>query len=234
MHRLICAGLFAAALTAAPAPTFNGGIQDPAAFRKSIEARLTLARQALEKAVSPSPSRTANEIMELAQEFDFEISIVSGECGLFGQTHPDANLRKLARELTTRAEELETAAQTDPRLYAAYSKMDLAAADPATRFLIEKRLRKLRLEGAGRDAATRDRVRSLHTLLTAARLEFDTNIAAGRRTLVLSSAAELDGLPEDYRKAHPAGPDGKISISSDTPDSQPVLLYARNADVRRR
>ena len=230
----VCFAVPAVLPAAGLAPSFDGGVRDAVQFRKSIESRFAAARQALDALTASPASRSTSDTLNLLERVDFELSIAGGECGLLGQTHPDAALRDAARDLIRRGEQLETAIETDPRVYAALSKIDPAPLDPATRMLLTKRLRKLRLEGADREAAVRDRVRSIRAQLTAARLEFDRNIAEGRRTLALSSASDLDGLPEDYRKAHTPGPDGKIIITTDYPDAQPVLLYARKAEVRRR
>src|SRR5205823_8900600 len=42
------------------------------------------------------------------------------------------------------------------------------------------------------------------------------------------------GLPEDYVRAHPAGANGKVTITTDYPDYVPFLSYARSASARER
>ena len=46
--------------------------------------------------------------------------------------------------------------------------------------------------------------------------------------------AELDGLPEDFIKAHKPAADGTITLTSDSPDVTPVLKFAKSADLRKR
>ena len=53
-------------------------------------------------------------------------------------------------------------------------------------------------------------------------------------TIEIDSAAELDGLPADYVAAHAAGPNGKITLTTQQTDVVPVMLYAKNDDLRRR
>ena len=50
----------------------------------------------------------------------------------------------------------------------------------------------------------------------------------------MAGAAELEGLPADYIAAHPAGPDGRIHLTTEYPDVFPILTYARNGELRRR
>ena len=45
---------------------------------------------------------------------------------------------------------------------------------------------------------------------------------------------ELDGLPEDYIKAHKPAADGTITLTSDSPDVTPVLKFSKSADLRKR
>ena len=59
-----------------------------------------------------------------------------------------------------------------------------------------------------------------------------TNIANGRR-LSRSTRPDSPGLPADFIAAHQPGGDGKVEISTDTPDYQPVMTYAESDALRR-
>ena len=61
--------------------------------------------------------------------------------------------------------------------------------------------------------------------------EFDRNIREGTRT-VSFAPAELAGLPDDFRKAHPPGTDGMVAITTDYPDYHPFMAYARSSRAR--
>jgi thimet oligopeptidase len=50
---------------------------------------------------------------------------------------------------------------------------------------------------------------------------------------VTVSSEDLAGLPEDYRRAHPAGQDGTVRISTNPPDMQPFMTYSQSAKARR-
>ncbi|MGH7499192.1 MAG: M3 family metallopeptidase, partial [Gemmatimonadales bacterium] len=119
-------------------------------------------------------------------------------------------------------------------IYVALKTMDLAGADPATRYYVERTLLAFRLTGVDKDEATRRRIGALREELVQLGQTFSRNIRDDVREVTVSSAADLDGLPADFIAAHPPGPDGRIAITTAYPDVLPVLTYARNADLRRR
>jgi len=82
-----------------------------------------------------------------------------------------------------------------------------------------------------RDDATREKVRALNDEVVAIGQEFERNIRQGTRT-VFFTPAELAGVPEDFRKAHPPGPDGKVALTTDYPDYHPFMAYARSSKAR--
>ena len=49
-----------------------------------------------------------------------------------------------------------------------------------------------------------------------------------------ATAEELDGLPEDYIARHQPDAQGKITLTTDQPDMQPVMTFARSAALRER
>src|SRR5207248_6792708 len=50
--------------------------------------------------------------------------------------------------------------------------------------------------------------------------------------LPIFDPSQLDGLPEDYKKSHPPGPDGKVTITTDYPDYIPFRTYAKDGKAR--
>src|SRR5690606_12705026 len=78
----------------------------------------------------------------------------------------------------------------------------------------------------------RARAQALNEELAQIGTEFANNIANSRR-VVKARPEQLEGLPEDFLASHPAGEDGLIDISTDTPDYQPVMSYAESDALRR-
>src|SRR6202012_5426500 len=64
-------------------------------------------------------------------------------------------------------------------------------------------------------------------------LDFSRNIQEGAKTIE-AALEELDGLPADYLARHPANAEGKVTISTDQPDMQPVMTFAASAALRER
>ena len=48
------------------------------------------------------------------------------------------------------------------------------------------------------------------------------------------TAAELDGVPQDFIDAHKPGADGKITLRTDSTDYVPVMTYAKSSELRQR
>jgi thimet oligopeptidase len=151
---------------------------------------------------------------------------------LVAATHPDEATRTAAEAAKQRLATVRTEASLDRELYEALASIDLAAIDdPATRHYLTVTLREFRRAGVDRDEATRARVRELQEELVAVGQAFDRNIRTDTRAAKLPVSA-LDGLPEDYVRAHPPGPDGLVTITTDYPDILPFLTYSRDADAR--
>jgi thimet oligopeptidase len=158
-----------------------------------------------------------------------------GEAGarasLARNVHPDAAVRDAAEKAEQEIDAAATELSLDRRLYDALRSIDLAGLDPASRHLAEKALRDFRRAGVDRDDATRARVKELRDELTRIGQEFGRNIKDDVRKLRLDPA-ELDGLPDDFRRAHPPGPDGQVELTTDNTDYVPFVTYARSARAR--
>src|SRR6267143_1394985 len=74
----------------------------------------------------------------------------------------------------------------------------------------QEALRDFKLAGVDRDDTTRARVKQLNDELVKLGQEFGKNIREGVLTLEVDPK-DLDGLPEDFIKGHPAGANGKVA-----------------------
>ena len=80
-------------------------------------------------------------------------------------------------------------------------------------------LRDFRRAGVDRDDATRARVRDARRRSWSRSARRSTATSAPTRRTPRVAPAALDGLPDDYVRAHPAGEDGLVQITTDYPDS---------------
>src|SRR5512142_1298384 len=155
----------------------------------------------------------------------------ASRASLARNVHPDPTMRDVAETCEQEVDALSTELSLDRGLYDALAALDVSGEDGATRHLVEKSLRDFRRAGVDRDDATRARIRALREELVRIGQEFGRNIKDDVRRLELDPT-ELEGLPEDWRRAHPPGPDGKATVTTDNVDYVPFMTYARSARAR--
>ncbi|HXF59420.1 MAG TPA: M3 family metallopeptidase [Candidatus Saccharimonadales bacterium] len=216
------------------APPFWTGKPDSGGFRSLADGELRTAKEALDRLVAVKGARTLENTLAPYNEALLHADNAAYAAGLIESVHPDSTVRGVAEEETRAASKFLSDLGLNREVYDALSKLDLKGADPKAKYMVEKTLRDFRLSGVDKDAATRKKIAALREELVQIGQDFDKNIRNDSRTITLNSAADLDGLPEDYIKAHAPGADGKISISIEYPDFFPVMSYAKNADVRQR
>ena len=225
----------AAATTATPvAAPFWTGRPDSAGFRSLADGELKTANQALDRLLQVTGTRTIENTLATYNEALLHADNAASAANLIESVHPDSTVRTVAEEETRAAGKFLSDLGLNRGVYDALAAVDVSGADPNTRFAMEKTLRDFRLSGVDKDQPTRKKIAALREELVAIGQEFDKNIRNDSRTITLNSAADLDGLPEDYIKSHAPGPDGKISISIEYPDFFPIMSYAKKSDVRQR
>src|SRR5258708_4120895 len=91
------------------------------------------------------------------------------------------------------------------------------------------------MKRAGVELSDTDRAkaRELRAKLTKLGQDHARNIRDDTRRITLESEAELEGLPADYVKAHRADVDGRIVITTNPPDMQPFMTYAKSERARK-
>ncbi|WP_163996177.1 M3 family metallopeptidase [Pyxidicoccus caerfyrddinensis] len=151
--------------------------------------------------------------------------------GIAANAHPDATFREAGRTCEQEVEAARTDLSLDHRLYEALASLELDGQDAATRRWVARVLRDFRRAGVDRDAATRQKLRELHEQLTWLGQEFGRHILEDVRHVDVAPQA-LEGLPEDFVRAHPPGADGRVRITTETPDYLPFMAYARGDAAR--
>jgi len=226
-------GSAAVAKAAAAEPIFFKGHPDSAQFRAQCEAQLKLAQEKLDRLVSVRGKRTSENTLVPYSLLTMHADNAASQASLMKSVHPDSAYRATAEGMSQVASKFLSDLSLNRAVYDALASVDLSAADPTTQYFVTKTLRDFRLAGVDKDEATRKQISALRDELVLISQEFDRNIRNDSRKIQVT-AAELKGLPEDFMKAHPPGPDGKITVSIEYPDLFPVLTYAQNGDVRRR
>ncbi len=227
-------GAFASTTSTPVAPPFWAGKPDSGGFRSLCDGELKVAQLALDRLVAEKGPRTIANTFAPYNEALLHADNVAYESGLIESVHPDSTVRGVAEEETRAASKFLNDLGLNRAVYDALSKLDLNAEDARTTYAVQKTLRDFRLSGVDKDEATRKKIAELREELVVIGQDFDKNIRNDSRTITLDSAADLDGLPEDYVKSHAPGADGKIKVSIEYPDFFPVMSYAKNAGVRQR
>ena len=235
---LLCLPLMLAAVLSAqkisvPQPTIWASKPDVAAFEKIENDRLAAGRASIEKLLAAKGSRTIENTLVPYDEAVQQNNSAGYFAGLMEQVHPDAAFRDHATAMVTKVVAAQGEIALNHEVYNALAALDLAKADAATRYYVQRTLLEFRLAGVDKDDATRARLKKLNDQAADEQSMFDRNISDGQLT-VEADPSELDGLPQDYIDRHKAGADGKIHLTTDYPDAFPVFKFAKSDSLRRR
>lgn len=211
----------------------SGGADSPSALTAWINDHLCAHQAAVSALLEPIAPRTpANTLIHYDRAI-FELGLAASQAQVLNSVAASMAVRDQAQLEAARVAEAASALSLNQPVYQALAAIDLTSATPATRHYVEKTLLAYRLAGVDRDHETRAKIQALQTQATRLSLEFARNIQEGAKN-VEATAAELEGLPDDYISRHPANAEGKIILSTDPPEMQPVMTFAQNADLRRR
>ncbi|MFP2896453.1 M3 family metallopeptidase [Corallococcus sp. 4LFB] len=203
----------------------------PEEFRRASEEALAKARDGIARLKTLPASTPPREVLELFDESSAALDDAAARASVVRHTHPEAALREAAESAEQAIENLANDIRMDRGVYDVLAGVSLANEDAATRKWMEKVLRDFRRAGVDRDESTRAKVKALQEELVRIGQEFSRNISQDTRKVALPPAA-LDGLPQDYVRAHAPGEDGQVRISTDYPDLVPFLTYARDGKAR--
>jgi len=182
--------------------------------------------------VSGAEPRTIENTLVPYNEMMMRLDAAKAECELFARVHPDAQVREVAEEGEQEVSRFLTDLRLDRGIFGAFESLDVSAADRATQYLVFKVLRDFRRGGVDRGDEVRARIAQLNDEIVKTGQEFARNIRDDVRHILLDSPAELAGLPQDWIDKHEPGADGKIKVTTRSPDYEPFIRYARSADAR--
>lgn len=212
-----------------------GGAASAESLTAWVDARLAAYASSLAALLAVEGPRTPENSLLLFDEAIEQLSLAGAQAGILNSVAADKAVRYQAQLEAQRVAMASSALSLNRAVYEALAAIRLDGASPATQHFVQRTLLSYRLAGVDKDQATRDHLQALHEKATGLSLEFSRNIQEGGKTIE-ATLAELDGLPEDYLARHPAQPggDGKITLSTDPPDMQPIMTFASNAAVRQR
>jgi len=211
----------------------SGGAQSAEALIAWVNARMAAHEDALAALLAVNGPRTIENTLPLYDAAIEELSLAGSQAGVLNSVAAAREVRDQAQVEAQRVAQAASALSLNRAVYDALAAMNLNGCNEATRHYVERTLLSYRLAGVDRDDATRSHLQSLHEKATRLSLEFSRNIQEGAK-IVTATPDELKGLPDDYLARHQPGSDGRIALSTDQPDMQPVMTFAESAALRQR
>jgi thimet oligopeptidase len=224
----------ALAQTGATNQPFWTGMTDTATFERAMDARLARAKTVLDGMLAVKGARTVENTLRPYDDVLLELDAVGSQTQLVQSVHPAEGLRQAAEKLSQKAATFGTELSLNRGVYDALTALDLSKADAETQYYLKRTLRDFRLAGVDKDEGTRKRIKALRDELVVIGQDFDRNIRTDLRKVTAASAAELQGLPEDFIARHKPDANGSIALTIDYPDSLPVFSFAKSEDLRKR
>ncbi len=210
-----------------------GGANSAPALVAWVGARLAAHEAALAALLAVEGPRTPENSLRLYDAAIEQLSLAGAQAGVLNSVASDKGVRDQAQMEAQRVAMAGSALSLNRAVYDALAAINLTGADPATRHYVERTLLSYRLSGVDKDQSTRDRLQALHEKATRHSLDFSRNIQEGAKTIE-ALPAELVGLPTDYIARHPANTEGRVTLTTDPPDMQPIMTFASNAALRER
>ena len=214
-------------------PTVWASKPDIAAFNQVENERLAAAQKSVDQLLAVKGARTIENTLAPYDEAVRQLNTAGYFAGLLTFVHPDAKYRDAATAMNTKVSTAASALSLNQGVYKALASLDLAQADAATKYYVQRQLLEFRLAGVDKDDATRKKLNDLNTRLADLQSTFERNIADDQPT-VEAKPTELEGLPKDFVDKQKRAANGNVIIPVDEPNAFPVLLLAQSDDLRRR
>jgi thimet oligopeptidase len=222
----------AAAQTLVSDPVYPADLDAPK-LASLVDSHLAAAREAVERLVAVTGTRTAANTLRPLDDARNHGLIANGLAGIAVHVHPDSAMRAEGLRAEQRISQLQAEMTTDPRLARALEALDTTALTAEERRLFALLRRDFRRAGADRDEATRNQLRGYFEAMDRLNTAFARNIAEDTTTFT-ATRDELTGLPADWIEAHERGAQGRVVLTVTYPDFFPVISYAANRALRRR
>jgi thimet oligopeptidase len=203
-------------------------------FKTWVGERIAAHEVAIAALLAVEGKRTPANSLRLYDIALEQLNLAGAQAGVLNSVAADSAVRDQAQEEAQRVSQAGTALSLNRDVYLALSAIDLEGASEATRHYVQRTLLGYRLAGVDKDDATRAHLNQLHEKATLLSLQFSRNIQEGAKTVVVEDAEELEGLPSDYLARHTPTCDGHYVLSTDQPDMQPVMTFAKSDALRER
>ncbi|MFO7447912.1 MAG: M3 family metallopeptidase [Ignavibacteriaceae bacterium] len=210
--------------------------------KSAVDASIAQAKTNLEKIynIEPANRNFDNTMLEYDNIYN-DLFNVLGAIYLMGNAHPDDSVRNESLDGVSEFEKYFTDLGLDENLYNAvkeYSQTDEAKALTGyKKKFLDETVRSFERNGFALSKEKRDELKVLQNELNDITQEFSRNIAEQNDFLIVEEM-DMDGLPEDYKKARKqedsesgAGAAYKIDLSY--PSYIPFMKYSKSESARK-
>ena len=239
MSNRFAALLLATSVVASPAfaaqpliPPILTGAPSAAAINKRCDyfvAQSTRMRKALEQSKGHASVATTLAAYDRLNEL---LNDGGSEAGFYRQVSPTAASRTAGEKCEVRMSSESTKLSLSRPIYDRLKAIPTPT-DAPTKLYLTRILGAFERAGIALDAAGRAKAQALSDEISNLGTTFEANIPKGQKT-VTATVAELQGLPQDFIDAHKPGPDGMVTLRTDSTDYVPVMTYARDSGLRER
>ncbi len=209
------------------------GTVNPDSLTTWVMLHLKAEKEAVNQLITVNEPRTVANTLVPYDRAIAELSLAGSEAGLLYSVSPEKSVRDRAEALVQKVSEASVQLSLNQQVYHALASMDISHTDAATRHYVERTLLQYRIAGVDKDEATRQHVQKLQDRITQLSLTFGRNVQEHVNTVSVQNKAELDGLPADFLTRHTPDAEGHITLTTDHPDYQPVMTFAKSDALRR-
>ncbi|MEK7650006.1 MAG: M3 family metallopeptidase [Patescibacteria group bacterium] len=216
-------------------PFLSLAIKNPRWFAQNTDAVLKTAEKEL-LVIAKLPSKEKRTVANVLEPFGRATAIIGemqSKAHFFAAVHPDPKVRKAAERSVEKLSRFSSALYLRRDLYEAIKNVPEIDLDKETKRFRQKELLAFTLTGIEKPPSIRREIKKLMDKAVKLGQAFDRNIREDVRFLEFP-AADLEGLPEDYRKAHKPDKKGMVRVSTQYPDYYPCMQYAVNGEARRK
>ena len=204
----------------------------PEAFLASCHGDLEQAKKQVAELKASKAPRDAYSTLQALDTILLLVGDAGNRANLAEQVHPSKEFREAAQKCEQEATSVYTDFTLDRDLYTVLASLDASKLDAAGSYYLRTTLRDYHRAGVDRDDATRAKIKQLQDELVKIGQEFDQNIAGDVRKLQVT-AADMNGLPEDFKRSHPADASGKVTLTTDNTDYVPFMDYSTSEPARK-
>jgi len=173
-------------------------------------------------------------LLDKLNKMDVILDSQLSKASLYSSVHPNPTVRSASEECEQHFVEINTDINLSRNIYDQVKLIEPQKLSVEDQRYVEHMLRNYHRSGVDKDQATRDKIKQLSEEINLIGQEFDKNYRDGGKKIEVVSVKELKGLPKDFIDRHKPNDDGKIVLSTDTPDYMPVMQYAESDTLRER